>query len=321
VDAKGSVSVPAILIAAAVWSVSAGRSGQDTPAPARAPAAFRAAVELVTLHVTVTDRRQRYVTDLNQEQFEVFENGRRQQLKFFQPRGLPLAVTLLLDTSASMGTVLSEVQQVARRFVSNLEPGDIASVVVFDRSVRVLQDFTDDRQALAAAIALAKRGNTTSLFTAVYVALKEFDKARRWDGMPRRRTLILLSDGEDSASLIAFEDLLDRATTADAAIYAIRLGRPPGPIDGPDDETEWVLRRLAEQTGGRAFFPTSPYQFRQIHDAIRTELASQYSLAYESDDRRQDGRFRSLAVLIGGRNAVARTKRGYFARANHQRPE
>jgi Ca-activated chloride channel family protein len=306
-----------MMIGAVVWTGSAVIGGQDPSALARAPSTFRSAVDLVTLHVTVTDGRRRYVGDLNQEQFEVFENGRRQQLKFFQAKGLPLALTVLMDTSASMASALPQVQEVARGFVDHLQPGEIASVVAFDGSVRVLQDFTADRNALTAAVGLARRGEATSLFTALYVALKEFDnKARRWDGMARRRTMVLLSDGEDSASLIDFSDLLEVASTADTAIYAIRLGRPKGPIGGPADATERVLRRLAEQTGGRAFFPATRHQFRPIHDAIRLELASQYSLAYESDDRRRDGRFRSLAVLIGGRNAVARTKRGYVARAN-----
>jgi Ca-activated chloride channel family protein len=264
--------------------------------------------------VTVTDERKRYVTDLDQAQFEVFENGRRQQLKFFQAKGLPLALTLLLDASPSMQSALPQVQEVARRFVDHLEPGEIASVVAFDRSVSVLQDFTADRNALTAAIGQVRRGDATSLFTALYVALKEFDKARRWDGAPRRRALILLSDGEDSSSLIGFGELLERASTADTAIYSIRLGRPTQPIDPAIDGTKLVLRRLADQTGGRAFFPENRYQFARIHDAIRAELASQYSMAYESDDRRHDGRFRNVAVVIDGRDAVARTKRGYVAR-------
>ena len=315
-DSQSLRCVLGTMIAAAVCNASAVVGGQDRSAPARAPSVFRSAVDLVTLHVTVTDRRKRYVTDLNQEQFEVFENGHRQQLKFFQAGGLPLALTLLMDTSASMASALPQVQEVARRFVDHLQPGDIASVVAFDGSVRVLQDFTTDRSALTTAVGVADRGDATGLFTALYVALKEFDKARGWDDMARRRALVLLSDGEDSSSLIGFNDLLELASTADAAIYAVRLGRPRGPIDGPVDATEWVLRRLAEQTGGRAFFPASRSEFRSIHDAIRLELASQYSLAYESDDRRRDGRFRSLAVVIGGRNAVARTKRGYVARDN-----
>jgi Ca-activated chloride channel family protein len=302
-------------------NASAGAGGQQPSTPAGARSAFRSAVDLVTLHVTVTDQRRQYVTDLNREQFEVFENGRRQQLKFFQAKGLPLALTLLLDTSASMTSALPEVQEVAHQFVDQLDPADIASVFTFDESVRVLQDFTADRHALKAAVGRAHGGSGTSLFTALYIALNEFEKARRWDGAARRRTLVLLSDGEDSSSLIGFSDLMELASTADAAIYAIRLGRATRPIHPAVDETERVLRRLAELTGGRAFFPATRYEFRRIHDAIRTELASQYSLAYESDDRRQDGRFRTLAVLIGGRNAVARTKRGYVARANQHRPE
>jgi Ca-activated chloride channel family protein len=313
VDAKRLTCVLAAMIVAAVWRAAL-LAAQDVPAPPRAPSAFTTAVDLVTLHVTVTDERKRFVPDLDEDHFEVFEDGRRQRLKFFQARGLPLAVTLLLDTSASMGNALPEVREVARRFVTNLQPADVASVVAFDGSVRVLQDFTADRDALTAAIGRVVRGSSTSLFTALYVALKEFDRARRSDGLARRRALILLSDGEDSSSLIGLSELLVPASSADAAIYAIRLGRPSGPADGAGGATEWVLRRLAEQTGGRAFFPVNRYEFRRIHDAIRLELANQYSLAYESDDRHRDGRFRNLAVLIGGRNAVARTKRGYFAR-------
>jgi Ca-activated chloride channel family protein len=314
VDAKGPLFLLGAGIVAALWTSAAGASGQEPSRPARAPSVFRSAVDLVTLHVTVTDRRKRYVTDLNQEHFEVFEDGRRQRLKFFQARGLPLALTLLLDASPSMQSAQRQVQEVAHRFVEHLQPQEIASVLGFDASVTVLQDFTADRDALAAAIGRVRGGNGTSLFTALYVALREFDKARRWDGLPRRRTLILLSDGEDSSSPIGLTELLELASSADAAIYAIRLGRPKRAIDPSLDVTERVLRRLADQTGGRAFFPATRYQFPRIHDAIREELASQYSLAYESDGGREDGGFRQLAVLIGGLNAVARTKRGYVAR-------
>jgi VWFA-related protein len=298
-----------------MWTSAAVVSGQEPSRPVRAPSVFRSAVDLVTLHVTVTDRRKRYVTDLDQEHFEVFEDGRRQQLKFFQARGLPLALTLLLDASPSMQSAQPQVQEVAHRFVEHLQPGEIGSVLGFDASVTVLQDFTADRNALAAAIGRVRRGDGTSLFTALYVALKEFDKARGWDGLPRRRTLILLSDGEDSSSLIGLTELLELASSADAAIYAIRLGRPKRAIDPSNGVTERVLRRLADHTGGRAFFPANRYQFSRIHDEIRAELASQYSLAYESDAPGEDGRFRNLAVLIDGPNAVARTKRGYVSRA------
>lgn len=314
----GPFAVARLLGAVAAVVVMLGAAADESRVHAQS--AFRSAVDLVTLHVAVTDERRRYVTDLNREQFEVFENGRRQELKFFQRGGLPLALILLLDTSASMRAALPEVQHVARRFVGGLQPADIASVLAFDGTVRVLQDFTADRDVLTAAIGDATHGNATSLFTALYVALKEFDKIRHVDGVARRRTLVLLSDGEDSSSMFTFNELLQLSSAVDVAIYPIRLGRVRRPIDGSPDGTASVLSRLAEQSGGRAFFPNSPFQFRAIHDAIRTELDNQYALAYESDDRRPDGGFRTLTVVIDGRRVIARTKRGYFAPRPHRPP-
>ena len=275
---------------------------------------FRAGIELVTLHVTVTDKSRGYVTDLNPADFAVFENGRRQEVAFFQRNGLPLAVALLFDMSGSMQRTLPPLQRAATEFVRALAPEDVASVMSFGDTVRILQEFTADRSALERAIRLAPAEGGTAFYTAVYVALTHLSAtaASQSDGVPRRRVLVLLSDGKDTASLVGFDDVLALASRRDVAIYPIRLERPVPAVREPDDG-RFALQRLASQTGGGAFFPQQHYALRAVFADIRRELASQYALAYEPRGPRDGHAFRTLSVLVAAPNAVARTRRGYIA--------
>jgi Ca-activated chloride channel family protein len=161
---------------------------------------FRAGVDVVSLNVTVTDGGRRYITDLGQSDFQIFEDGRKQVLTFFQKTGLPLALVLLIDTSASMQESLPVAQEAAIGFTRELGPSDVASVIEFDNSVQVLQDFTTDRSALERAIRRARANGSTALYNAVYVALRELKKtpAGPRSAEPRRQAIVLLSDGDDT---------------------------------------------------------------------------------------------------------------------------
>jgi Ca-activated chloride channel family protein len=284
---------------------------QTIPYPAIADRPLRATVNLVVLHVSVVDQQQRFVTDLRQSDFEVFEDGRRQALKFFQPKGLPLAVSLVLDTSGSMEPALPVMKEGALRLIRWLRPRDTASIITFDDSVRILQDWTTDRAALETATREATLGQATTLYTAAYIALTELEKYVRAAALstPRRGALILFSDGEDSASPISFDELLKYVRRTGLTVYAVRLGRNRGQSER--DTTGFELRRLAEQTGGRAFFPRADYELARVYESIGEELASQYVLAYESDNLRRDDAFRSVTVLVSRQDAAARTRRGY----------
>ena len=201
----------------------------------RAPAFF-ARADLVTLPVTVTDQRDEYVADLDAAQFQIFENGRRQPLEFFQSTAVPLKLTLVLDTSASMNSRLSAITEGAVEFTRDLDPDDVVSVIAFNERVRVMSEFTSSHDALEGAIRGAERGDSTSLYTAVYVALKELERADVGEPtMPRRRVLIVLSDGADNTSLMSFEDVLKTAAGTDAAIYAIRFEGSLPAMDPPSD--------------------------------------------------------------------------------------
>jgi VWFA-related protein len=294
-----------------VMAATAAPRAQDA-ALSNSASIFSSGVDLVTLHVTVRDREDRLITDVTEAEFSVFENGRRQQLRFFQPSGLPLALTLMLDTSASMQPGLGAAKSAALDLIRRMRPDDVASVVTFDDTVEVLQDFTNDQTTLTAAVGHAVPGGTTSLYTAVYIALKELDKVKPVfaTNAPRHRIIVVLSDGNDISSVVGFDELLDMATRSDAMIYAICVRRPV--TADARVRSESALNRLAEQTGGRAFFPIHDYELQRAYRAIASELSSQYALAYESDGGQRDGGFRALSVRIARTGAAARTKRGYF---------
>lgn len=185
---------------------------------------FRSAVDLVMLHVTVTDRKGGYLPDLAAQELRILENGRPQALSVFEPGGLPLSVMLFVDISSSMSYVFPRVQRAAIEFLDQLPPHDEVSVVGFGDSVQILQPFTLDRQALTGAVRQARPRGSTRLYNALYVGLKELAEPRSDDRtFPRRRGAVLLTDKLDTASLVRFEDVLDFATRSGIAIYAIRL--------------------------------------------------------------------------------------------------
>jgi Ca-activated chloride channel homolog len=280
----------------------------------RAP--FRGGVDVVGMNVTVTDGARHYVTDLDRQDFQIFEDGRPQQVTFFRRSSLPLALALLIDTSASMEPNLSVAQAAAVGFVRALGPEDVASVIDFDTRVQVLQEFTTDRSALEHAIRKTAAGGSTALYNAVDIALRALNKTIGDERLEerRRRAIVILSDGEDTSSLLGFDEVLDFAVRSDTAIYAIGLFGPEitAFVKRPSD-ARFVLRRLSEQTGGRVFFASDAKELNGVYSEIRAELGNQYFLAYESNDPRRDGQFRRISVRVSRASAVARSRPGYYA--------
>jgi Ca-activated chloride channel family protein len=276
---------------------------------------FRATVEMVSLNVTVVDAQNRYVTDLDRGDFGVFEDGAKQEITYFNKTSLPIALSLLIDTSASMEQRMSTAQEAAVGFAKRLRSQDLAQVVDFDTRVEVLQDFTGDIASLETAIRATQPGGSTSLHNAIYISLKELGKIRaKSDDDVRRRAIVLLSDGEDTSSLVSFEEVLDLAKRSETAIYAIGLqSRDGGGIGKGFREAEFVLRQLAQETGGRSFFPQRPEELADIYGVIADELSSQYTIGYAPSNQRRDGAWRRLNVQINRQGTAARTKRGYFA--------
>ena len=274
---------------------------------------FRAGVELVSLNVTVTDSQGRYVTDLNESDFSVFEDGAKQDLSFFNRTNLPIALSLLIDSSASMEQRMEHAQEAAIGFAKKIRQQDLAQVVDFDSRVEIKLGFTNKVDELESAIRTTSAGGSTALHNAVYISLKELAKvkAKNPDEI-RRQAIIVLSDGEDTSSLVSFEEVLELAKRSETAIYTIGLQpRETSALRG-FREAEFVLRQLAQETGGRSFFAQRVEDLKDVYGQIADELSSQYSMGYASKNAKRDGAFRRLVVQIARPNTTARTKRGYY---------
>jgi len=276
---------------------------------------FRSAIDLVSMSVTVTDATNRYITDLTEKDFEIFEDGVKQELTLFNRTNLPVALSLLIDTSSSMEDRMNSAQEAAIGFIRKLRPSDLGEVIGFDSRAEVLQKFTSNPTELESAIRKTVAGGSTSLNNALYISLKGLKKIPvRQEDEIRRQAIVLLSDGEDTSSLVSFDDVLDLARRSETAIYAIGLMEDSaGNQSKGFREATYALRQLTTDTGGRAFFPADVKSLASVYGQIYDELSSQYTIGYTSKNPRRDGAWRRIVVRVARPNVQARTKQGYFA--------
>jgi Ca-activated chloride channel homolog len=289
-----------------------GASAQQ-PVPSRP--SFRAGVDIVSLNVTVMEPgSNRYLTDLDQGDFLIFEDGVKQEVTFFNKRQQPIALSLLLDSSASMEDKLPTLQRAASEFIRTLKPQDIAQVIDFDSRVEIRQAFTSKKEDLEGAILDTAAGGSTSLHNAIYISLKELRKVRaQSEEDVRRQALVVFSDGEDTSSLVSFEEVMDLAKRSETAIYTIALRSTEPSQSKGFREAEFVMRQLAQETGGRAFFPARIEDLTGVYAQIGNELSSQYTIGYTSKNSIRNGAWRRVVVQVARPNATPRTKKGYYA--------
>lgn len=316
--------------AAALAMVMAAPLGAQTPQQTQAPppeqqqqpqqqapkSIFRSGTSLVALNVIVTDPKQQYATGLRAEDFEIFEDGVKQEVQFFATADVPLDLILLIDASSSMTDKVQAVHKAAKGFIETLRPGDRAAVVSFADGVRVLQPLTEDRAIVADAISHTGAKGATALHNAIYVALKEFGLPAAGSADVRRQAIAVLSDGEDTSSVLSFDDVLDMAKRSGVAIYTIGL---KSDLSQPQQErryfsqSDFAMKQLATETGAVPFFPQSVGELTKVYDAIATELASQYSIGYVPRNVREDGKYRRVIVRVANHPELKpRTRTGYF---------
>jgi len=305
---------------AAVAALTAAALALPLPGAAQAPRAtprtpiFGAEIEVINLNVSITDPRGQYVTGLKKEDFAVFEDGVRQDLSIFAAEDLPISMVLMMDTSASMDEKLVAARTAGKRFVRTLRPQDDAQVMQFNDRATVLQDFTADHAGLEAAFDRTEASGPTALHNALYVALKDLSRQKA-GGALRRRALVLLSDGEDTASLVSDEQVLDLARKTEINIYAIslRAKTPPERNRMKFSQAAHLLTALTTDTGGQVHFPNSISELDAVYDRIADELRTQYSLGYVSSNKRTDGKWRRIVVRVPARpDLQVRHKLGYF---------
>lgn len=284
-------------------------------APPRPPT-FGTGVDVINLSLSVTDVGTSFVTDLGRGDFAVFEDGIPQELAFFTHEDLPISLVLMIDGSASMEEKRTTAQAAAARLVRTLRPEDLGQVVEFNDRAKVLQPFTHDIASLEAAIRRTDAAGATALHDALYIAIKDLRRDAR-SGL-RRRAIVLFTDGEDTASLVTDDQVLDLAKKSEVNIYAITL-RSPRPSDrmrGSSSQAEYLMNALARETGGRAYFPTALSALDSVYDRIAAELRTLYSVGYVSSNGRRDGKWRRIVVRVRSREGLTvRHRLGYYAPA------
>ena len=281
-----------------------------------APAAtYRSGADLVALTVTVTGAAKGPA--LSSENFAVFEEGVEQPLSFFAALNVPLDLTLLVDASTSMADGMEFVRTAAAHLVGALRAGDRASLATFREALRIDQPLTDDLTRVQAAISQLAPGGGTALYNALYTALTSLQREARTSEI-RRRALVILSDGADTASLVSFDDVLDLARRSGVMVYTIAVKRTRPSAAGsnrPDySPHSYELRALATETGAWAWVVRDPREVNAICGAISEELGRQYALGYVPDARTPAGQWRRVAVRLVGRDGLTpRTRAGYYA--------
>lgn len=289
-----------------VFAAAAAVSGQPV---------FRGGVDLVRFGVTVVDRDGEPVSGLTADDFRVEEEGREQRIAYFS-RGLeldsdriPLHLGVLFDVSGSMTVDASFAKTAAIRFLRGLDFAADMTLVEFDTQVRVSRFTWADFPRLVERL----RGQEAEGMTALYDALGVYlDGAFAQDG---RKLLLLYTDGADTRSRLRFGELRDLLRASDVTVHAI--GFQTGRRNTRQMRERLRLREIAEVTGGRAYFPTSPDDLDEIYRRIRDELEARYSLGYVSSDPTTDGAWRRVTVSLRGRpdldDARIRAREGYFA--------
>ena len=276
---------------------------------------IRVDVDVVVLHATAQNRKNILVSGLHKDDFQIYEDGVLQPIKYFSHEDIPVTIGLVIDNSGSMGPKRRDVVAAALAFARSSNPQDQMFVVNFNERVSFAlpgnTPFTDQVAQLEVALSRIRTHGETALYDAVAVALEHLKKGNR-----DKKVLIVISDGGDNASKHKFAEIMAMVGQPDAIIYTI------GIFDDQDaDRNPGVLKRLATDTGGEAFLPESLKDVVPVCEQIARDIRNQYTIAYVPTNRKRDGSYRVVRVkaTAPGRGSLSvRTRTGYFAPSQAQ---
>jgi len=269
-------------------------------------------VERVNILFSVKDNKGKLITNLKQSDFKLFEDEKPQAIERVNiDTDLPLNIALLIDRSGTVQNQLKLEKEAAIEFLNKtLKHGkDKAVVIGFDTAVDDLsQGFTDDIERLSDPIRKILAGGSTSVFDAVYIASNQY-LARE----PSRRLVVLISDGDDNNSRKTLDDAMLVAQKSEVAVFAISTNLSVGSSGADRNRGDKNLKRLAEETGGRAFFPKKLEDLETGFQGIGEEVRSQYSLIYSPSNKTRDGMFRTYRVVPVNKGYKITMRKGYYA--------
>ena len=294
------------------------------PLPQQKTPAITSTTGLVHLVATVMDRHRDFVTDLDQADFKVLEDGAPQDIRYFgRETDLPLRIGVLLDTSNSIRPRLDFEKDAALDFLQHVlrRNKDQAFVMTFDNEPEVIQDYTGDLALLTDAIRKQRAGGGTALNDAIYRAAEKLvnPPVPKGANPEIRRVLVVISDGNDNLSDHALSEAVDSTIRAEAVIYCISTNTDWLALDGDKPRKihveggDKVLEQFADQSGGRVFYPYKVDDLAQSFVDIGDELRSQYFIAYSPNNPSASGQYRKIDVQIDRKGLQVRTRKGYYA--------
>jgi Ca-activated chloride channel family protein len=277
---------------------------------------IRLGTDLVLLDVTVVDQSNKPVMDLKQENFQVVEDKLPQKIEFFSKEQVPVSLVFAIDTSGSMRSKLDTVIKASVNLVKESRKDDEMAVIEFKDQPELLEEFTGDTADVIDTLQSLVASRQTAMLDALYVGADYAGK----EGKNRRKAIIIVTDGLDKDSYYKFNEVVDHLREADVQVYLIGFTTD---LDGDSglfrksdkNKAEGLLKKLAEETGGRAFFPRELSETHSIAQQISTDLRTQYSIGYYPTNTKKDGAYHPIRVAVsaGDRHIVARTRNGRTA--------
>jgi Ca-activated chloride channel family protein len=307
-----------LLALPAMMAAYAGQSQRFDDIPSEKPQAtpptqtLKVDVDLVLVNATVTESFNRYVSGLEQEHFQLWEDRVQQKIAYFSSEDVPISVGVILDISGSMKDKISTAVDAAGTFLRTGNPDDEYFLMEFANKPQIATDFTTDITKLQSKLIFTAAKGMTAMYDAVYLGLEKLK-----DGSNPKKALLLITDGEDNQSRYTFSQVRDFVKEQDVQIYAIGIVDDWSSQLSAGHTGRALIEELSEITGGRAFFPNSVYDLEDITTKIAIELKNQYVVGYHSTNKAEDGKWRKLRMTInppkGINNLHIRYKTGYYA--------
>lgn len=267
---------------------------------------------IVVLNTTVTDSNGKFVKGLKRNQFQLFEDGKPQEIEAFLAEETPFAAVILIDSSGSMTVreqnVVFERVRIARSaaisFLDYLRPDDLVAIYRFDSKIEMIQDFSPSRDAPESIFDIKADGQT-ALNDAIYKASEELAKRAE-----KRKAIIVLSDGGDTRSRYSSEKALKMAIASSATIYTIDISTF---AEKTKFQNTKILKNFADQSGGRFISAQNGQALRDVFKNLSEELRSQYTITYQPTNNAKDGKWRAIELKLNKPELIARTRKGYNA--------
>jgi Ca-activated chloride channel homolog len=290
--------------------------GQQQPKTegAESDAVFSSDTRLVPLNVTVTDKSARLVTNLPQSAFQVLENGVVQTIKVFKREDVPVSMGLIIDNSGSMRDKRSAVESAALALVKDSNKQDEAFVVNFNDEVYIDQEFTSDISLMEKGLTKIDSRGGTAMRDAIWASVEHLKEGAKRD----KKVILVVTDGNDNASVKSIDSLVKLAQQDDVLIYAIGLLTDEEKREAK--KARRALELLVESTGGQVFYPKDVSEVERIAHQVAHDIRNQYTIAYTPSNTALDGTFRQIKVVVKGPgNPTARTRSGYYATKDQQK--